>query len=112
RGLALADFDNDGKVDAVINTMDMPPTLLKNVDPDRNNWLSVKLVADTSAKSPKDAVGSTVYLTSGKIRERMDLFSGASYASQSQQILHFGLGNLTSADRLEVRWPNGQSETF
>jgi len=112
RGLALADFDNDGKVDAVINNMDMPPTLLKNVDPDRNNWISVKLVGDTSAKSPKDAVGSTVYLTSGKVRERMDLFSGASYASQSQQALHFGLGNLTSADRLEVRWPNGQTETF
>jgi hypothetical protein len=90
----------------------MPPTLLKNVDPDKNNWLSVKLTGDTAAKSPKDAVGATVYLTSGKTRQRTDLFSGASYASQSQQILHFGLGNSTSIDRLEVRWPNGQTETF
>jgi enediyne biosynthesis protein E4 len=42
----------------------------------------------------------------------MDLFSGASYASQSQQILHFGLGSLTTVDRLEVNWPNGQKEAF
>ncbi|HYJ89742.1 MAG TPA: CRTAC1 family protein [Pyrinomonadaceae bacterium] len=112
RGLALADFDGDGKLDAVINNMDMPPTLLKNVGPDKNNWLSLKLVGDTAIKSPKDAIGATVYLTTGKIRQRMDLFSGASYASQSQQILHFGLGNATKVDRLEVHWPNGQIETF
>jgi hypothetical protein len=112
RGLALADFDGDGKLDAVINNMDMSPTLLKNVDGDKNNWLAVKLVGDTAAKSPKDAIGATIYLVSGKLRQRMDLFSGASYASQSQQILHFGLGSATTIDRLEVNWPNGQKETF
>jgi hypothetical protein len=92
--------------------MDMGPTLLRNVDSDKNSWLAVKLVGDTDAKSPKDAVGATVFLTSGKLRQRMDLFSGASYASQSQQILHFGLGTASSVDKLEVRWPNGQTEIF
>ena len=112
RGLGLADFDGDGKLDVVINNMDMSPTLLRNVGADKNNWLSVKLVGDVAAKSPKDAMGATVYLTSGKLRQRMDLFSGASYASQSQQILHFGLGSAATIDRLEVNWPNGQKETF
>jgi len=112
RGLALADFDGDGKIDAVINNMDMPPTLLKNIGQDKNNWLSIKLIGDAASKSPMDALGATAYLTTGKLRQRMDLISGASYASQSEQILHFGLGSASTVDRLEVRWPNGQTETF
>ena len=90
----------------------MPPTLLKNIGPDKNNWLSIKLIGDAGARSPMDALGATAYLTTGKLRQRMDLISGASYASQSEQILHFGLGSASTVDRLEVRWPNGQTETF
>jgi hypothetical protein len=92
--------------------MDMGPTLLRNVSSDKNNWLSLKLIGDVDSKSPKDAVGSVVYITTGKMRQRLDLFSGASYASQSQQILHSGLGDAPKIDKLEVRWPNGQKETF
>jgi enediyne biosynthesis protein E4 len=112
RGLGLADFDGDGKIDVVINNLDAAPTVLKNVSDDKNHWLCLKLVGDVSKKTPKDAVGSTVYATIGGVRQRYDVFSGASYASQSDQRINIGLGSAAKIDKLEVRWSNGEKEVF
>jgi hypothetical protein len=111
RGLALGDFDNDGKLDAIVNCMDGAPKLLKNITATKNHWLSLKLVGDVSKKTPKDAIGSTVYVTTGKLRQRYDVFSGGGYASQSDLRLHIGLGDATKIDKLEIRWANGTTET-
>jgi len=110
RGLAIADFDGDGKLDILTSNMDSSPSLLRNVSPDKNNWLALKLVGDPSKKTPKDAIGSKVFVTTGKVRQRFDLTSGASYASQSEQIIHIGLGESTKIDNLEIVWANGQRE--
>ena len=112
RGLAVADFDGDGKLDAVTANIDGAPTLLKNVSAGGNNWLRINLVGDTTKKTPKDAVGSTVYVTTGKTRQRFDLVSGASYASNSEQTIHVGLGNFDKIDKLEIVWSNGQTTIF
>ncbi|MDQ3181628.1 MAG: CRTAC1 family protein [Acidobacteriota bacterium] len=112
RGLAVADFDGDGKPDAVTSNMDGLPTVLRNVSATNNNWLRVKLVGDVAKKTPRDAIGSTVYVTTGKIRQRFDLVSGGSYASNNEQIIHIGLGNTTKIDKLEIIWANGQTGTF
>jgi len=63
-------------------------------------------------KSPRDAIGATAYATTGKIRQRRDVISGGSYASQNDMTLHFGLGAATSVDKLEIRWPDGSIETI
>jgi hypothetical protein len=110
RGLAVGDLFNDGKMDAVINNMDGVPALLKDVDPNHNHWLGLRLVG--GPKSPRDATGGTVYLTANGIRRRADVFSGGSYASTSDMRPHFGLGAAATVDRLEVHWPSGVVEVF
>jgi hypothetical protein len=112
RGLAVGDFDGDGRMDAVVNNMDSSPTLLKNVAAGQNHWLTVKLVGDVSKKTPKDAIGSKVFATIGGIRQRFDLTSGGNYASQSDQRIHIGLGSAARITKLEVQWSNGDVESI
>jgi hypothetical protein len=112
RGLAVGDLDGDGRLDVIINNADSKPTVLKNVTASSGHWLALHLVGDVSKKSPRDAIGATAYLTMGKIRQRRDVISGGSYASQNDMALHFGLGSATSVDKLEIRWPDGAVETI
>jgi hypothetical protein len=63
-------------------------------------------------KSPRDAIGSTVYLTAGGMRQRGDVMSGGSYESSNDFRQHFGLGQNTRVDKLEIRWPDGAKDTY
>jgi hypothetical protein len=94
----------------VINNADMKPSALRNVTNPSGHWLALRLVGDVSRKSPRDAIGTIAYLTTGKIRQRQDVISGGSYASQNDMTLHFGLGTATSVDKLEIKWPDGLVE--
>lgn len=98
RGLAAADFDNDGDIDLAIWNRNAPVTLLRNDLTDGGNWLQVDAPIGTSV--------TAVYGTSRQVQEVM---SQASFYSSNGRVLHFGLGPRTQTD-LEIRWPSGKRE--
>ena len=108
RGAAFGDLFNDGKIDVVINNLDGPPFLLRNVNPDHHHWVELNLVG--GPHSPRDAVGAMVYLTAGSIRQRGDVLSGGSYLSSNDLRVHFGLGDAATVDSVEIHWPSGAVE--
>jgi enediyne biosynthesis protein E4 len=108
RGAAFGDLFNDGHIDVVINDIDSTPSLLRNVVKDGNHWLTLKLIG--GAKSPRDAIGTKVFLTAGGARQRGDVISGGSYGSSSDPRLHFGLGPATKIDKVEIHWPSGLNQ--
>jgi len=108
RGAAFGDIFNNGKIDVVVNSMDGVPVLLRNVNPDHHHWVEIKLIG--GPKSPRDAVGATVYLKAGGIRMRDDVLSGGSYLSSNDMRVHFGLADTAAIDSVEIHWPSGKIE--
>ena len=109
RGLAIADLWNDGRLSAIVNNLSDIPMLLVNHAINANHWLGIKLVGTVSNTS---AIGARVTLTGSKRKWVDEVRSGSSYNSSSDLRLHFGLGTETSVKIIEVRWPNGESESF
>jgi hypothetical protein len=93
----------------VISQIEGPPVLLRNVHSDHHHWVELKLVG--GPKSPRDAVGATVFLVANGMRQRQDVLSGGSYVSSNDQRPHFGLGDATDAGTAEIDWPSGAKET-
>jgi enediyne biosynthesis protein E4 len=112
RGLAIADFWNDGRLEAVINNLSDRPMLLVNQAANANHWLGLRLL-DTHHR---DALGARVILhgtAAGKPRVWVDeVRSGSSYSSSSDLRLHFGLGPSPILTTLEVHWPDGTTQTL
>ena len=109
RGMAVGDLFNDGKIDAVISVMDGHPVLLRNVSADHNHWIELKLIGGSKEPSAI-AVGATVYLTANGMKQREDVISGGSYLSSNDPRPHFGLGQATKIDDIEIHWPDGKVE--
>jgi hypothetical protein len=104
RGLAVGDLDNDGRLDVVINDLDGSPQVLRNEGTGAGNWLTVKL---RGKGKNTDALGAVVRVKARALRLMRLVQSGTSYLSQDDMRAHFGLGALTQADAVEVRWPDG-----
>src|SRR6266699_2854970 len=105
RGLATADFDNDGDIEIAINNRGDFPALLRNDGGNANHWLEVLLIG---TKSNRDGIGSSLKLTSEDVTHVEQSKGGMSYMSASDPRIHFGLGKRTKIDSLEITWPSGQ----
>ena len=110
RGAAFGDLFNDGKIDVIVNPIDSPPVLLRNVNPDRHHWVEMQLKG--GPKSPRDATCAVAYLKANGMRQRQDVLASGSYISSNDRRLHFGLGDSTDAGTVEIHWPSGNKETI
>lgn len=109
RGAAFGDLYNDGKIDVVVENIDGGPMILRNTTPDKNHWLTLRLAGTVSNRL---AIGAKVKVTAGGIVQVGEVRSGGSYLSQNDLRLHFGLGSARMVDRIEVRWPSGEMNTY
>ncbi len=105
RGLATADYDNDGDIDIVTNNRGDYPSLLRNDGGNVNHWLTVQLIG---TKSNRDGTGASLKLTSEGFVHVEQAKGGGSYMSASDPRIHFGLGKRTKIESLEISWPSGQ----
>ena len=109
RGIAVADFDNDGRPDMFVTNSGKSPYLWRNVQPTSNHWLQIQL---TGVKSNRDAVGARVQVRTGDRTLITFVNGGNGFASQSTRRVHLGLGQATRVDHLEVTWPSGLKQAF
>jgi hypothetical protein len=108
RGLAIGDLDGGGRPGIVIVNMNDKPALLKNVGA-RQNGIAITL---TGTRSNRSAIGARCTVEAGGRKQIAEVMSGGSYFSQNSFTLYFGLGKSARADRIEVRWPAGETQVW
>lgn len=109
QGAAYADFDNDGDIDFVTNCMNDPAGLYRNTATENRlgNYLRIKLEGEGANKN---GLGTRIKLSTGDQVQIQEVTSARGFMSCSENLAHFGLGNLTTVDQLEISWPNGKQQ--
>jgi hypothetical protein len=109
RGVAVADYDNDGQLEILVTNLDSSPDLLRN---DRPTGLHSILVKTIGVESNRNGYGSRIEVRSGDLVQTEEVRSCGSYLSASDARCHFGLGTAAEVDKLTVRWPGGKTDVL
>jgi enediyne biosynthesis protein E4 len=109
RGLAVADLFNDGHLEVVIENLEGEPMILRPEGGPRNHWIGFEL---EGAKGDLLALNARLRATAGDLVQLDEVRSGASYLSQNDLRIHFGLAGHEKLDKLEILWPSGKVETL
>jgi hypothetical protein len=116
RGLAAADYDNDGRRDLAFNNCGGRAALLHNASATTNHWVRLELVGDPGSAGPsgrrssRNAIGARVEIQAGERKQTGFVIGGGSYLSASDRRLTFGLGGAVRVDRAVVHWPSGVTQ--
>ena len=105
RGAAFADFNNDGKMDAVVSSLGEGPELWENVTPGGNSWLILKL---EGTRSDRDGIGAEIRVDD----QSNHMTTAMGYASSSHFGVHFGTGKLKQVGKIEIHWPSGTRQAL
>jgi len=115
RGCAFGDFDNDGYLDVVVNTVNDFPQLLRCDSATRSNWIKIKTIG---TKSNRSGIGARIRCVTHPPEDKNvhtqidEVRSGGGYFSQNDLRMHFGIGKAERIELLEIRWPSGLVETL
>ncbi|HHK42941.1 MAG TPA: CRTAC1 family protein, partial [Planctomycetaceae bacterium] len=109
RGLALIDYNRDGREDFVVSHIGAKAALVENRSANPGHFLAVDLVATRSAR---DGFATRVTVEAGRFRRVRQLVAGSGYQASNERQLVFGLGKHERIDRLTVRWPSGKEEVY
>ena len=104
RGASFADFDEDGDIDILVNNINGRPDLLRNDGGNRNNYLKIRTIG---TRSNRDGIGTRIAVTAGGKTQYGEVQSSGSYISHNDFRVHFGLGQASVVERIELRWPSG-----
>ena len=107
RGIAMGDFDNDGKLDIFQTNADQLPILYHGATQGGGNWVQFAL---TGTKSNRDAIGARITVIAGGLTQIQEINGGNGYAGQSMRRAHFGIGKAAKIDSVEIHWPSGAKE--
>ncbi|MBW0176649.1 VCBS repeat-containing protein [Sediminibacterium sp.] len=108
-GAAVADFDNDGDLDMIINNLDGESDLYENIVNNKNNYLRIKL---EGPEKNRDGIGAKLALYyDGKMQQFFQQKLVRGYLSTNEPAVHFGLGKTAKLDSIVVVWPDGKSNS-
>jgi hypothetical protein len=109
RGMAIADINNDGRMDAVVTENGGPLHILINQTQTGNHWIGVRLVGH---KSNRDGIGAVIKIVTASGPQWQTVTTAVGYLSSSDPRAHFGLGNSVTVQSMEIRWPSGIVQTL